>query len=148
MKRGPFLVGWSCRVRTRDFCSALAALVGPVQNIFSSPYTISIPLSPSPCKLGRKPCWEACLLVCVSAYTISLPLSPLPSKLGSRVGSLDGLLSLNPLRPTTTFSSDFAETFRECSARPHENFSFFTFFEISISFREANFVCFRPYRIV
>ncbi len=25
---------------TRDFCSALAALVGPVQYIFSSPYTI------------------------------------------------------------------------------------------------------------
>jgi hypothetical protein len=32
----PWLVRWPCRVRTRDFCVALAALVGPVQNIFSS----------------------------------------------------------------------------------------------------------------
>ncbi len=29
----------------------------------SSPYTISIPLSPLPSKLGREPCWVACLLV-------------------------------------------------------------------------------------
>ncbi len=41
-KRGPVLVGslGSRRVSTRDFDPALAALVGPVQNIFSSPYTI------------------------------------------------------------------------------------------------------------
>jgi hypothetical protein len=31
--KGPFL-GWASRAGTRDFCSALAALVGPVQNIF------------------------------------------------------------------------------------------------------------------
>ncbi len=49
----------------RAFCSALAALVGLVQNIFSSSYTISIPVSPSPRKLGKQPCWVACLLVCV-----------------------------------------------------------------------------------
>ncbi len=30
----PWLVPWACRASTRDFCSALAALVGPVQNIF------------------------------------------------------------------------------------------------------------------
>ncbi len=30
----PRLVRWACRARTRDFCPALAALVGPVQNIF------------------------------------------------------------------------------------------------------------------
>jgi hypothetical protein len=29
-----WLVRWACRTGTRDFCSALAALVGPVQNIF------------------------------------------------------------------------------------------------------------------
>jgi hypothetical protein len=28
-----WLVRWACRAGTRDFCSALAALVGPVQNI-------------------------------------------------------------------------------------------------------------------
>ncbi len=38
----PWLV-WACRAGTRDFCSALAALVGPVpvQNIFSSPSNFS-----------------------------------------------------------------------------------------------------------
>jgi hypothetical protein len=34
MKGVPLLVGWACRVGTRDFCSALAALIGAVQNIF------------------------------------------------------------------------------------------------------------------
>jgi hypothetical protein len=31
----PWLAHWACRAGTRDLCSALAALVGPVQNIFS-----------------------------------------------------------------------------------------------------------------
>ena len=30
----PWLVLWACHAGTRDFRSALAALVGPVQNIF------------------------------------------------------------------------------------------------------------------
>ncbi len=30
----PWLVRWACHAGTRDFCSALAGLVGPVQNIF------------------------------------------------------------------------------------------------------------------
>ena len=42
----------------------LAALVGPNKIFFSSTYTISIPLSPSPSKLGRQPCWATCLLAC------------------------------------------------------------------------------------
>ncbi len=29
-----WLVRWACRDGTRDFCSALVALVGPVQNMF------------------------------------------------------------------------------------------------------------------
>ncbi len=37
----PYLVCWACRAGTSGFCSALAALVGRVQNIISSPYTIS-----------------------------------------------------------------------------------------------------------
>jgi len=42
----PRLVLWACRAGTRDFCSALAALVGPVQNIFSlAVYYFNIPLS-------------------------------------------------------------------------------------------------------
>ncbi len=60
---GLWLVRWACRAGTRDFCSVLEALVSPVQNIFD---TISVPVSPSPSKLGRQPCWVACLLVCVS----------------------------------------------------------------------------------
>ncbi len=62
----PWLFRWACAAGTRDFCPALAALIGPVQNIFSSPYTISMPLSLSPSKLGRQLCWVACLLVSVS----------------------------------------------------------------------------------
>jgi hypothetical protein len=51
----PWLVRWSFRASTGDFCIVLAALVGPVQNIFflTVLYIISIPLSPSPSKLGR-----------------------------------------------------------------------------------------------
>ncbi len=67
-ERGSSLVGslgLSCR--KRDFCPALASLVDPVQNVFSSPLTISMPLSPSPSKLGKQPCWVACLLVYVPA---------------------------------------------------------------------------------
>ncbi len=30
----PWLVRWACRAGTRDFCSALAALIGPLQNVF------------------------------------------------------------------------------------------------------------------
>ncbi len=53
------------RAGTRGFCPTLAAVVGPVQNIFFSLYTISINLSPLPSKLGRQSCRVACLLICV-----------------------------------------------------------------------------------
>ncbi len=66
-ERGPSVL-WACRVGAQDFCSALASLVGPVQIFVSSPYTVSIPLPSSPSKLGRQPCWVACLLVCVSGF--------------------------------------------------------------------------------
>jgi hypothetical protein len=59
-------LGSSCRHR---FCPVLAALVGPVQNIFSSPCTISIHLSPSSNKLGRQSCRVARL------FTVSLGAS-------------------------------------------------------------------------
>ncbi len=41
----PWLVSWALCAGTRDFYPALAALVSPVQNIFSSLDTISINLS-------------------------------------------------------------------------------------------------------
>ncbi len=61
-RKGSFscLVRWDCWGGTRNFCPALAALVGLAQNIFSSPYTIPMPSSPSPSKLGWQPCWVAC----------------------------------------------------------------------------------------
>ncbi len=39
----PWLVHWACHACTRDFCSALAGQVSPVQKCVSLPYKISIP---------------------------------------------------------------------------------------------------------
>ncbi len=72
-ERGPSLVsslGMSCRYKR--FCFALTALVGQIQHVFSPPYTISIPLSQSLTKLGKQPCWVACILICVSVGTVLL----------------------------------------------------------------------------
>jgi hypothetical protein len=67
---------WAYRAVTKEFCSALAALAGLVRNIiiFSSPYTFSIPLFPSSSNsnLGRQPCWDACLLMCVSLVSAEI----------------------------------------------------------------------------
>jgi hypothetical protein len=76
-ERGPFLVGslgLSCRYKRFLFC--LDCSSRPQYKIlFSSPYTISKPLSPQPSKLDRQPCWVACLLVCVSGLYLSYFLS-------------------------------------------------------------------------
>ncbi len=65
----PCLVHWALRAGTRDFYPALAALIGPVQNIFASAYTFSIYVPPSPSNLGRQPCMAAYLCLCVSVST-------------------------------------------------------------------------------
>jgi hypothetical protein len=70
-EKGPSLVGslgLSCvSIRYKRFCSALVQY----KILFSSLYTILvIPLSPSPSKLDRQPCWVACLLVCVSVSVL------------------------------------------------------------------------------
>ncbi len=52
-ERVPFLVGSLGSLCQNKIC-------------FSSPYTISLPLSPSPSKLGRQPCWVTFLLVFIS----------------------------------------------------------------------------------
>jgi hypothetical protein len=62
----PCWVRWARHAGTRDFSPALVALVSPVQNIFSSQYTILIYVSPSPSNLGMQSCRGACLLMCVS----------------------------------------------------------------------------------
>ncbi len=69
-------VPWACRAGTRDFCSPLASLVGPLQNIFflTIQYFNSFVPIPSPSKLGRQPCWVACLSLCVSGKTPPPPL--------------------------------------------------------------------------
>jgi hypothetical protein len=56
-----WLVHGAPRGSTRDLCPALAALVGPVQNSFSSLYLNSI-VSMS--------CWVSCLLICVYGHTL------------------------------------------------------------------------------
>ncbi len=44
-------------IDTRVYCPALVSLGGSLQNIFSSPNTISLDFSPSPSKqAGRQPC--------------------------------------------------------------------------------------------
>jgi hypothetical protein len=51
----PWLVLWVIHAGKRDFCSVpWLPLVGPVQSIFSSPYTISIFLSPSVAQQARQ----------------------------------------------------------------------------------------------
>ncbi len=67
----PWLVRWTCRTGTRDFCPALAALVGPVENIYFliiHYFNFFCPHRPASYAC-RQPCWIACLLVCVSGYT-------------------------------------------------------------------------------
>jgi hypothetical protein len=61
----PWLVRWVRCAGTRDFCPALVAVFGPVQNIFFLTI-LSVHLSPSPYKLARQSCWVTGLLVCVS----------------------------------------------------------------------------------
>jgi hypothetical protein len=57
-----WLVRWACRAGTGDFCSALAALISPVQNIFfSHGNTISIPLSTSETHTKRQAIQHGCL---------------------------------------------------------------------------------------
>ncbi len=65
----PWLFRWAHRAGTIDFCHAFAALVGPVQNIFSLPLHYFKSFVPSPSKLGGQSCRVACLLMCVSGVT-------------------------------------------------------------------------------
>jgi len=57
------LLGLSCRYKRFLFCLGCFSR-SSTKYFFLSPYTISITLFPSPSKLGRQPCWVACLLVC------------------------------------------------------------------------------------
>jgi hypothetical protein len=64
----PWLVRWACLAGTRDFCSALAALVGAVQYIFFPHFKLFqflCPPLPASWAVGRQPCWVACLSMCL-----------------------------------------------------------------------------------
>ncbi len=61
-----FVLPWL--LLSKRFLSCLGCFSRPSTNLFSSPYTISLHLSPSPSKLGRQSCHVACLLICVSDY--------------------------------------------------------------------------------
>jgi hypothetical protein len=63
----PWSVRWAHHASTRDFCTALTALVFPVQIFFFSQCTISVHFSPSSSNLGRQSCRVACHFICVSA---------------------------------------------------------------------------------
>jgi hypothetical protein len=68
-----WLVRWACRAGTRDFCFALAALVGLVQKfVYLTVHYFSSFLSPSPSKLGRQSCWATCHSVCVSGCPVDM----------------------------------------------------------------------------
>ncbi len=64
----PWLVSWVLRASTTYFCPALAPLVAPVQNIFSSPYTISVQCSHHPAGWKGSCRRVTCLLNCVSGF--------------------------------------------------------------------------------
>ncbi len=58
-----------------DICSALAALVSPVQNIFFlTVHYVQFVCPPSPSKLGWQSCRVACYLVYVSGEALDLPV--------------------------------------------------------------------------
>jgi hypothetical protein len=106
--RGPSLVvRWTRRVRTIDFCSALASLVGPVQNVISSPYTFSLLLdliAQQPGQLGVL----GRLSLCLWSYVTTL----------SPIFKCNGILlikwdedKMRPVQSNYTFSLKFKEKF-------------------------------------
>jgi hypothetical protein len=64
----PWLVLWACHAGTRDFRSALAALVGPVQNIFFLAVHFFNSFVPIAHQAGQGVVLGFLSLVCVSGY--------------------------------------------------------------------------------
>jgi hypothetical protein len=65
-RNNPWLARCARRAGTRDFLSFLGCSGQPSTKDFSSPYTISLHMSPTPSNLSRQSCRAACLLICVS----------------------------------------------------------------------------------
>ncbi len=65
----PWLVRWACRAGTRDFCSDLAAWVGPVQNIcFLTIHNSFVPIAQ---QAGQAAVLGRCLLVRLVTHNTS-----------------------------------------------------------------------------
>jgi hypothetical protein len=71
-------LGFSCWYKRFLFCLGWSSRPSK-KKLFSLPYTILLPLSPSPSKLGRQPCWVACLILCVSALNWHVGRCPPPN---------------------------------------------------------------------
>jgi hypothetical protein len=65
-----WLVCWACGGGTRDFCSALAALIGPVLNIFFLAVCYFDALFPIAQQAGEAAVLGSLSLVCVSGFNI------------------------------------------------------------------------------
>ncbi len=96
-ERGPILDGsWACCAA----CFALAALVGPVQNIFSRALAYFSSFVPIAFSKGTQPCWVACLSVCVSVHDKStfsvcaLMISSFDCFIGEKLGQMRSIILL------------------------------------------------------
>jgi hypothetical protein len=64
-------MGFSCRYMWFLFCLGCSSRPRTKYFFLTVHYMYLIPLYPSSSKLGRQPCWTACLLVCVSGFTMA-----------------------------------------------------------------------------
>jgi hypothetical protein len=82
----PWLVRWACRAGT-NLCSALAALVGRVENIFFLTvhyFNCFVPIA------QQEPCWVACTLACVSVDALAalrMRTAAIACKIGRRLAA-------------------------------------------------------------
>jgi hypothetical protein len=82
-----WLVRWACRAGTRDFCSALAVLVGQVQNIFFLAIHDLNSFVPIPQQVGQA--------TVLGHLSVSMDLwSPLAKKTGHKKTTCSGILSM------------------------------------------------------
>jgi hypothetical protein len=60
---------WDRCASSRDFfCLSCSSRPNTKYFFLTVHYSISIPLSPSPSRPGRQPCWVSCLFVCVFGF--------------------------------------------------------------------------------
>ncbi len=94
-ERGPSLVGllgFLCTASTSDFLSRLGCSSwSSTKYFFSFSYTVSLPFSPSPRRLGRQSCCAAYLLICVFSKTYPVrPKARVLALIGVPPSSVEG----------------------------------------------------------